>query len=121
MGSKPHISKRTAADGAIRAITCYTINCSDCGEDCWEDWTPHFASESELRRQLLEDGWTDDQHRRWLCRRCTQSADCARDGHQWPEWATSALDSECVWRCCEHCDELEESLAALLPGWGGGA
>lgn len=116
------MTKKTTVDGVIRAITCYTINCADCGENCWEDrdFTPHFTSENELRQRVSDYGWTHDPHDRWLCDRCTQAADCVRDGHQWGEWELSPRDLGVVWRVCGHCGRADESLTALLPGGGAG-
>lgn len=104
--------------GVVRAVMCYSIDCADCGPDCWDehDFIPTFASEVKLREALETNyGWTHDRHGRWLCIQCTRDADCARDGHQWPEWQPSCTDSGVLLRWCEHCAESEESLAALHP------
>lgn len=105
--------------GVIRAITCYTIDCADCGPDCWADFTPHFTSEDRLRRSLVNDhNWTYDNHGRWLCDQCTCQADCERDGHQWSEWQTSCSDDAVMHRWCDHCDAADEVLAAMLQNDG---
>lgn len=62
-----------AMPGVVRAVTCYSITCSDCQDDCWDedDFTPLFTSKADLHTRLIKDyGWTHDRHGRWLCRRC---------------------------------------------------
>ena len=102
--------------GVIRTRTCYTIDCADCGPECWHDFTPHFTSAERLCRSLFGHGWTRDRHGRWLCEQCTHRADCERDGHRWSAWQPSCFDAEVMDRWCEHCGEDEATLAALLPG-----
>lgn len=115
-----------ATDGQIQEQICYWINCSDCGDACWDDgevglW--HFPSVDELRRDLVKHlDWTFEEHGRALCARCTERADCARDGHQYSEWKpllVTGPDDPCngiVCRSCNHCSDFEETLAALLEG-----
>lgn len=106
------------APGVIREVPCYMINCADCGDECWADldYTPHFTSKADLYRSLFKDhGWTHGRHGRWLCRSCTEEADCARDGHQWGEWRPHHQDVEVVWRLCERCRDHDELLALMLP------
>lgn len=110
----------STTNGVIRAMTCYTIDCSDCGPDCWSDYSVHFTSEEDLRRGLVKDyGWTYDRHGRWLCEGCTSRADCQRDGHAWSEWSESSLDAEVMYRWCDRCSKCEDALAAMFPGGGG--
>lgn len=115
-------------DGQVQEQTCYWINCSDCGDACWDNddgglW--HFPSVEELRRDLVKYAqWTFEEHGRALCSRCTERADCARDGHRYSEWKPLPVhgpDDPCngiVYRTCEHCCDLEETLAELLEGEG---
>lgn len=102
-------------DGEIRAVTCYLIDCSDCGEDCWTDYTVHFSSPEELRQILTKSfDWTFEEHGRALCEHCTKRADCARDGHQHGEWITHA---GVQWRYCDHCGgACEERFNEMAEG-----
>lgn len=107
-----------SSNGEIRTATCYLIDCSDCGSDCWEDYEVHFISEEELRRVLTtRHEWTFEKHGRVLCRHCTEKADCARDGHQYGEWITHSTDSGVQWRLCDHCSgALEERFTEMAIG-----
>ena len=100
-----------------RSRTCYWMECSDCGDDSWEEGIPHFETETALWEALLgEDGygWSYEKHGRPLCRSCTDKADCAREGHQMAEWRPHGRDPGVVWRYCERCNsQLEEHLLAL--------
>ena len=107
-------------NGEIRTTTCYLIDCSDCGEDCWEDYTVHFSSEEELRQVLTKSyGWTFEKHGRALCSTCTERADCARDGHQLGEWITLATDAGVQWRSCDRCYRVvDERFTEMAAGEG---
>jgi hypothetical protein len=97
--------------------TCYTLACSDCGEDPWDEFTPHFPTEEALWAGVLgEDGygWTRRPDGRALCRSCSDRADCAERGHQMTPWSPLPRDPEVEWRHCKNCGgTVEDRLAAL--------
>jgi hypothetical protein len=94
--------------------TCYAVDCSDCGDDAWDEGTPHFPTEEALWAALLgEDGygWTRRSDGRALCRSCS---DRAERGHQMTPWSPLPRDPEVEWRHCENCGgAVEDRLAAL--------
>lgn len=106
----------------IQSQTCYWLNCSDCADECWEDrGIAHFSSEAELIETLVKSyEWTFTKHDRPLCARCTEKADCLRDGHQYDEWRTHPRDPGVLSRWCDHCGHFEETLADLVPRAEGG-
>lgn len=107
-----------STDGEVQQSTCYWIDCSECGEDAWDEGRHHFDSEEELRHVLVESyRWSFESHGRTLCRHCTRSADCERDGHRYDEWRTHPSDQEVQIRFCEHCHGgMEERFTAMAEG-----
>jgi len=106
----------------VTVHTCYQVTCADCGDRCWEEYTPHYSSEADLWASVLgHDGdvgyeWTRRADGRVLCARCSERADCAERGHEWSEWREGYNDPEVEWRMCNHCPSGMEERLAVVPG-----
>lgn len=87
----------------IKAHTCHTIVCDDCGEDLQpgDEYIAHFPAADDARSSACDDyGWTQDGDRD-LCGHCTAVAVCAREGHQ-PEVYDANSNREWCKRCRGH-------------------
>lgn len=91
----------------IRNLSCTEITCDDCGDDCFEDGTPHFESVDKAKASGWLEGWlfTDIEQ---VCRRCYAKRTCEAEGHDWDEWRQSARDDLTAYRVCERCDAWSE-------------
>jgi hypothetical protein len=99
------------------------IECTTCGTASYETGTPHFASVTQARQELLDEhgyGWSERADGRLLCRSCSKSADCAERGHQMGPWRPHPRDPQIAWRYCAHCGG-NARYAATFAGFQEGA
>ena len=86
----------------IRHVPCITILCDDCGDDCWEEGTPHWDSFDEARRWIAQhaDGWVFSDTEQ-VCEHCATERLCKASGHAWGEWTPHYSDAMLSIRFCE--------------------
>lgn len=111
------MSRNSPRGPAIGIHTCYSISCSGCADECWEEGVPHFDTEAEAWKAVLGEeghGWTRRHNGRVLCRGCSERADCAGRGHDMTRWQPMPRDPDVQWRFCRHCGcAIEDRLTAL--------
>lgn len=113
---------------SVRVLTCYVLDCDDCGKQIesveYEGGTsePHYSSGETCRARLVGDpddedtdslAFLDGQHidGRDICGACNVKRICAERGHRWSYWLGPNDGTE--WRYCErvHCQETEKRTA----------
>jgi hypothetical protein len=89
---------------------CITVTCDDCGDDCWEDGTPHFESLDQAHKYVGEDWLFTDTEQ--ACGPCRVRRVCVAEGHVWGEWQQSKRDHLTTFRLCDRCTAFDYTVTA---------